>query len=105
MGQYIHILRFSRTYQLKMSFTFKIHAKNLPVMDKGMEGSSADPYFKLYVDGDKVYESDHIKNTLDPEWEDFTLERDTFGGMPKIIDIKMKIKDHDFGNSDDSIGI
>merc|ERR1712117_905550 len=84
-----------------MSFTFKIHARNLPVMDKGMEGGSADPYFKLYVDGDKIYESDHIKNTLNPEWEVFELDRDKFGGLPKMTDIKMVVKDHDWGNSDD----
>ena len=49
-----------------MSFTFRIKARNLPVMDKGLEGSSADPYFKLYVDGEKIYESDKI-NTLNPK--------------------------------------
>merc|ERR1712226_1793260 len=82
-----------RTYTTAMSFTFKIHGRNLPVMDKGMEGGSADPYFKLYVDGDKVYESDKISNTLNPEWEEFTLDREVFGGMPKIVDIKIKVKD------------
>ena len=73
-------------------------------MDKGMEGGAADPYFKLYVDGDKIYESDHIKNTLNPEWEEFTLDRDQFGGMPKMTDIKCVVKDHDWGNSDDKMG-
>merc|ERR1712168_535622 len=88
-----------------MSFTFKIHAKNLPKMDKGLEGSSADPFFKLYVDDDKIYESDHVSNSLDPEWPEFTLERDVFGGLPKMATIKMKVKDHDWGNSDDSRGV
>ena len=87
-----------------MSFTFRIKARNLPVMDKGLEGSSADPYFKLYVDGEKIYESDKIKNTLNPDWEEFSIDREEFGGTPKIVDIKMKVKDSDWGNDDDSIG-
>lgn len=87
-----------------MSFTFSIRARNLPVMDKGMEGSSCDPYFKLYVEGDKIYESDVIKNTLDPEWEVFTLERDEISGTPKITDIKMVVKDKDWGNKNDTVG-
>ena len=87
-----------------MSFTFKISGKNLPVMDKGMEGSSCDPYFKLYVEDEKIYQSDSIKNTLEPEWEEFTLQRDEISGTPKIIDIKMVVKDKDWGNSDDFVG-
>merc|ERR1711976_507147 len=96
--------KYTNYTNLIMSFTFKIHARNLPVMDKGMEGGSADPYFKLYVDGDKIYESDHIKHTLNPEWEVLELDRDKFGGMPKLTDIKMVVKDHDWGNSDDKMG-
>merc|ERR1712156_51168 len=87
-----------------MSFTFNIRAIGLPVMDKGLEGDSADPYFKLYVEGDKIYTSDKIKNTLNPNWEEFTLERDEISGTPKITDIKMVVKDADFGNKDDTIG-
>ena len=74
------------------------------VMDKGMEGGSADPYFKLYVDGEKIYESDKISNTLNPEWEEFSIDREVFGSTPKIVDIKMKVKDSDWGNSDDDMG-
>merc|ERR1711957_693262 len=80
-----------------MSFTFRIRGNNLPVMDKGMEGGSADPYFKLYVDGEKIYESDKISNTLNLEWEEFTIDRE-------VVDIKMKVKDSDWGNSDDDMG-
>merc|ERR1712000_7744 len=106
---YITYRRKVRSYKQKsktkiMSFTFRIRAFGLPVMDKGMEGSSADPYFKLYVDDDKIYESDHISNTLNPEWEEFTLDKDKISDTPKLSDIKMKIKDHDWGNSDDDIG-
>merc|ERR1711997_1436872 len=95
---------FIGSYGTHMSFTFKIRATNLPVMDKGLEGSSADPYFKMYVDGEKVYQSDKIKNTLNPEWDTFELDRETFGGTPKITDIKLKLKDSDWGNDDDAIG-
>merc|ERR1712154_74807 len=87
---------FIGSYPNIMSFTFRIKARNLPVMDKGLEGSSADPYFKLYVDGEKIYESDKIKNTLNPDWEEFSIDREEFGGTPKIVDIKMKVKDSDW---------
>merc|ERR1712058_212753 len=69
-----------------------------------MEGDSADPYFKLYVDDNKIYESDKIKNTLNPNWDEFSIDREEFGGNPKITDIKMRVKDDDWGNADDDIG-
>ena len=87
-----------------MSFSFRIKARGLPVMDKGLEGSSADPYFKLYVEDEKIYESDSIKNTLEPVWDEFTLARDEISGTPKIVDIKMVVKDKDWGNKDDFVG-
>merc|ERR1719219_2215826 len=73
-------------------------------MDKGLEGSSADPYFKLYVGDNKIYKSDKIKNTLHPNWDEFTLERDEISSTPKMSDIKMVVKDSDWGNKDDIIG-
>lgn len=88
------------------SYTFKIFATGLPKTDKGLEGGSCDPYFKLYVnDGnDKVYTSEKISNSRDPTWNEFTLPADTFGEHPKLHEIKIKIKDSDWGNDDDDVG-
>merc|ERR1712038_1463170 len=73
-------------------------------MDKGLEGKSSDPYFKLYVDDDKIYESKVIKNTLSPDWKKFKLSRDKISSTPMVSDIKIVVKDDDWGNKDDIIG-
>ena len=87
-----------------MSFSFRIRARGLPVMDKGLEGSSADPYFKLYVNDNKIYQSKVVKNTLNPDFKKFKLDRDDISDTPMVSDIKIVIKDDDWGNKDDIIG-
>merc|ERR1711879_374542 len=105
MGEYKVCISHSKLYGiLTMSFTFNIHAENLPVMDKGLEGSSCDPYFKLLINGSQVYKSQSIKNTLNPVWPEFTLERDALGSAPKLQDIKLQVFDKDWGNKDDHVG-
>merc|ERR1712117_439294 len=93
------------SYTNIMSFTFRIKARNLPVMDRGLEGSSADPYFKLYVDDEKIYESKVVKNSLNPDFKKFKLNRDDISGTPMVSDIKLVMKDDDWGNKDDIIGM
>jgi Ca2+-dependent lipid-binding protein len=41
---------------------------------------------------------------LSPTWNEFSLDASIFGEHPKLKDIKIKVKDDDWGNDDDSIG-
>ena len=79
-----------------MSFKFLVLGRNLPIKDK----DASDPYFKLYVNGDKIYKSKVIKDTINPNWDTFTLSRDEFGQFPKMIDVKVEVWDDDFGKND-----
>merc|ERR1712110_365188 len=91
--------------KVDMTFTIKIHGRGLPFMVGREEQGRADPYFRLFADGEMIYESGHIENTQSPEWEEFTLERDQLGAMPRHTEIRMVVKDHDWGNADDAIGV
>merc|ERR1712026_649924 len=64
-----------------MSFTFSVKGRNLPIADK----KDSDPYFKFYVNGEKIYKSKTIKNTLNPDWDEFTVSRDKFGQMMELV--------------------
>ena len=77
-------------------FKFKIKGKGLPNMDK--DGS--DPYFKMKVDGDKIYKSESIKNNCSPEWKEFSIKRSKFGAHPLLCDVELEIYDKDFGRDD-----
>merc|ERR1711874_31382 len=89
MGSALFDLR-TNTHTL-MSFTFSIKGRNLPIADS----KDSDPYFKFYVNGDKIYKSKTIKNTLNPDWDDFTLPRDKFGQFPRMVDVKVEVWDDD----------
>ena len=79
-----------------MSFSFVVLGRDLPVMDK----TASDPYFKFYVNGDKVYKSKKIKDTVNPNWEKFNVSRSEFGQFPKMVDVKVEVWDDDFGKND-----
>merc|ERR1711970_1099404 len=84
-----------------MKYEFKIHATNIPKMERG----GADPYFKLYLDGDddKIYKSEVCSNTLNPGFKTFHIEAKKFGSKQKKARLELKMYDHDVG-SDDKIG-
>merc|ERR1712110_1210045 len=82
--------------KVDVTFTIKIHGRGLPFMVGREEQGRADPYFRLFADGEMIYESGHIENTQSPEWEEFTLERDQLGAMPRHTEIRMVVKDHDW---------
>merc|ERR1712170_47847 len=89
----VHFLTCVQTHkpQLFMSFTFDIKGRNLPVADK----TDSDPYFKFYVNGEKIYKSKTIKNTLNPDWDELTVSRDKFGQFPRMVDVKVEVWDDD----------
>lgn len=45
-----------------------IHAKGLPVTDGILQGGKSDPYVRVVLPNDKVYETEVKSNNLNPVW-------------------------------------
>ena len=83
-------------------WTFTVDAVDLPIMDSGFEGSKTDPYFKLYMDGKRMYISEKKKKDLNPHYE-FSLPGVRVNALPEQSDWHMEWFDSDM-NADDAIG-
>ena len=94
-------------YLSAMTYEFRVKAENLPVMDSFLEGASADPYFKMTVNGQDeiLYTSEVIKVTLSPNFATFTVSQKRISdSSPSTTEIKLAFYDSDNLSKDDFIG-
>lgn len=99
--------------ELLYEFILNISAEDLPEMD--LLGSS-DPYFILYINGKKLYQSETIRDDVDPYWKEIEVRYDksapkTMYIAGKLIvisgdeqEIEFVVMDYDKRSADDIIG-
>lgn len=82
-----------------------IHAKDLPIADKGVEGSLSDPLVKFTTQGaaDSV-ETPVISNTLNPVWNKTLLMQYKAASLAEVEPLIVSVYDHDRFSSNDLLG-